>query len=167
MAHVIGVDLALNHGAMADEWGNIIYCYYDGDGMDSSIESLWYQAGLLAAHTPEQATVVIDWDRTMWSWGRNPKVGFLMTILIIMYACHAILTRRADVHYVAPKIVRKCLNLSPRASKAEVHKAIQAMPAKLGKWKVDGLTKQRLAEVRGDLKDAYILAFTYDCSQGM
>lgn len=89
---IIGADLALNHGALVNSQGQIIYEYSTGKGNDSQVGDL-YSIALEARSAIHRAivdslnipkvgysglphykqlqgyTVAIDWDRNVGSWG--------------------------------------------------------------------------------------------------
>lgn len=162
MALIVGADPAINHGAIVDVNGRIIYTYDNGKGMKSSMEDLYQLSMNAASSLPMGCILVMDWDRTVTSWGRDPRVGTLMTIIAVGLGYIARLTRKANVKFVSPSAIRHCLDLPAKASKATVHKAYKDIlpPSLRGKF-------HKSADVRGDCIDAYILCNTYVCTSAI
>jgi hypothetical protein len=157
---VLGADLASRHGCIVDITGKVYYMYDDGTGLDSSLEQIYSRAEDAALAIPLGCTVVIDWDRTITSWGPNAKTGTLLTLYTWAFGIMCRLLRRASVRYVSPSTVRHCLGLPDKAPKLDCHKAIwHLMPPRLRSNSVHSKK-----EVREDMRDAWILCFTYDCS---
>lgn len=161
---IIGADLALTHGAIVDAQGEIIYTYHGLGGMNSTIESIYARSREAALTLPEKCIVVIDWDRTISSWGkkkRNGNIGTLLTLVVYGFSIVAREMRQAQVHFVAPSAVRECLGLPATASKDDVHKAVYSIiPQNLRKPKFHSDK-----DVREDCWDAFLLASTYFCAR--
>lgn len=149
---IVGADLAIKHGSLVDLDGNIIYVYKDRDGLISNVDELFEVARLCANATPRKAIVCIDWDRNISSWGDNPQVGTLITMICSFYGalCRV---KGCQVNYVTPNIIRVCLGLEGMCSKADVH------------WNVRNLAPKFDDDLEGDLLDAWLLAYTYACSK--
>ncbi len=159
---IYGADIAINHGAIVDEYGTIIYTYETTLGMRSTLEDLYQQADITASMIPHNSIVVIDWDRNISSWDKGKaSTGTLLTLVAWTVGLICRRERGIQVSFVSPEIVRKCLGLSTRASKAEVHKAIQNILPKT----LLGTKYHKNYEVRGDCKDAWLLAKTYHMSK--
>lgn len=174
---IIGADLALNHGALVNSQGQIIYEYSSGKGNDSQVGDL-YSIALEARSAIHRAivgnyTIAIDWDRNVGSWGAKfdgkgrrrgstPITAILMTALINQFIAICVDRDNAEIHTVSPSMVRRCLTLGPRVSKDDVHKHC----------KNQGLLPKSIyplrrsnQEVKGDIIDAYLLAITLECSK--
>lgn len=158
---VIGADLAINHGALVTD-NKIVYTYQTGAGMQSSAETLRQRAIVLVDKLPRNCTLAIDWDRTSGSWGKNPLVGTLMTILNISFGVLAIEIKNANVHYITPKVIRECLNLPVRCKKEFVHSSV-IVPNFIVTHHITG-SKLIKDNLYGDLVDAWLLADTFNCS---
>jgi hypothetical protein len=159
--NIIGADLALKHGAVVDKEGKIIFVYQSPDGMNSTFESLYQRAKSAALAVPENSIVAVDFDRTCTSWGKNPKVGTLLVILNWSFAVIVRELRNCQVQFVSPSSIRSCLGLSPQTSKRDVHK----QTAHLLPENLRGTKFHKDADVRGDIKDAWLLATTYNCTR--
>lgn len=162
---IIGGDLALLHGACVDEEGRIIFIYQSKDGMKSTFESIYQRALNVALNLPERCVIVFDMDRNMASWGKGKKNSSVGSLLMLITYASGILARerkKADVSFIAPSAIRRCLGLKTTATKEEVHAAVEEdLPGTLrGKFHSNG-------DVRGDCIDAWILANTYTCTKGL
>lgn len=160
---VIGADLALNHGALVTS-RKVLYIYQTGAGMQSSVETLRQRAIVLVNALPRNCVLAIDWDRTSGSWGKNPLVGTLMTILNISFGVLAIERKNAEVHYVTPNVIRNCLGLPARCKKEFVHSSV-VVPKFILSFPLSG-SKMIKDHLYGDLIDAWILADTFSCAVG-
>lgn len=151
---LLGADLAIKHGALVDINGRVLHLYRDQVGLISNVEELYQVARLCANATPSKSTVCIDWDRNQGSWGNNPTVGVLITLIVGFYGalCRV---KGCDVHYVTPSIIRVCLGLQDQCSKEDVH------------WNVRNFCPVFADDPAGDLLDAWLLAYTYTCSKEM
>ena len=161
---IVGADLALKHGAIVDQLGKIIFTYENAEGMTSSLDSIYRRCQSAALAVPMDSIVVVDWDRDICSWGqktRNAKVGTLLTLICWGFACLAMEKRKARIHFASPDAVRICLQLPRRASKEEVH----AVTKHLLPRTLRGAKFKTTADLRGDCIDAWLLAFTYDCTR--
>lgn len=180
---IIGADLALNHGALVNSQGQIIYEYSKGKGNDSQVGDLYsialearsaiHRAIVANISTNVSYTIAIDWDRNVGSWGAKfdgkgrrrgstPITAILMTALINQFIAICVDRDNAEIHTVSPSMVRRCLTLGPRVSKDDVHKYC----------KNQGLLPKSIyplrrsnQEVKGDIIDAYLLAITLECSK--
>lgn len=161
VAPIIGADLALRHGAIVNAVGTIIHTYLSPDGMNSTFESLYQRGKTAALSVPEHSIVALDLDRTCTSWGKNPKVGTLLIILNWSFAVCVRELRSCQVQFVSPSSVRSCLGLSPQTSKRDVHK----QTAHLLPENLRGTKFHKDPDIRGDIKDAYLLAMTYHCTR--
>lgn len=147
---IIGADIALNHGALVTDTGKVIFNYTDGLGMRSRADDLYQRAQQLLTFTPKRATIVIDFDREMGSWGGKPSVALLMTMLVSMYGALAQNTRRTVV-YATPSLLRYCVGAPLMSSKKEVHDLVREhAPTFVG-------------DKHGDMLDAWLLAWAYKC----
>ena len=161
---VVGADLALRHGALVSAAGEIIYTYTSLDGMDSTLESIYIRIKNIIEALPIESVAVIDWDRTIGSWGKgrsNSNVGTLLTLVNWGVGLLARESRKAQVHFVAPAQVRKALGLPPGTSKRDVHK----LTAHMLPDTLMGTKFHKDADVRGDCKDAFLLARTFDITK--
>lgn len=181
---IIGADLALNHGALVNSQGQIIYEYSKGKGNDSQVGDL-YSIALEARSAIHRAiatsfrsngyTIAIDWDRNVGSWGAKfdgkgrrrgstPITAILMTALINQFIAICVDRDNAEIHTVSPSMVRRCLTLGPRVSKDDVHKHCKNRG--LLPKSIYPLRRSRSnQEVKGDIIDAYLLAITLECSK--
>lgn len=159
---IVGVDLALRHGAIVSSAGEIIHIFQSKDGMDSTLESIYARSREAAQALPRGCIAVIDWDRTISSWnrkgrGNNSNVGTLLTLMSWGFGILARELKSAQVHFVSPSQVRAALGLSPQTSKTDVHKATKH----LRPLTIQGTKFHKDADVRGDCVDGWLLAFTY------
>lgn len=159
---IYGADIAINHGAIVNELGQIIYTYETTLGMRSSLEDLYQQADITASMIPQNSIVVIDWDRNISSWDKGKgSTGTFLTLAAWTVGIICRRERQIQVSFVSPEIVRKCLGLGPKTSKKEVHRAVEKI---LPKYLL-GTKFHKNYEVRGDCKDAWLLAYTYNLSK--
>lgn len=162
-SNIIGADLALNHGAMVSADGYIVKVYGKGKGLSSTVEELFEQALELSSYIPYNSNVAIDWDRNIASFGGISKTGVLMTVLVIHFIDILRLQNKCQCTLVAPSQIRKMLKLPLTCKKEIVHAKVNfpnhINDFKYRKEKVNlPIRAAEPKEVKGDLKDAYILA---------
>src|SRR6185369_7639260 len=100
---MIGADLALKHGALVDLNGAILHQYKDRPW--DTMEQVFQTARAAANATPSRSLVILDFDRTMGSWGDNPAVGTMLAVISAFYAA-LIRTKKCQVAYCSPNLVR-------------------------------------------------------------
>lgn len=160
---IIGADLALNHGALVGSDGSILHVYKQGKGLISTVDELWEMALLLSSYVPLGANVAVDWDRNIGSFGSNSKTATLMTVLIIHFIDILRMQNHSRCTLVAPSQIRAMLKLPLTCKKEVVHNKV-TFPENINAWKCrkDKVSLPYRAaepkEIKGDVKDAYILA---------
>lgn len=160
---IIGADLALNHGAIVRADGFILHTYDTGKGLASSIEELYQSAMQISSYIPLGSNVAVDWDRNISAFGGVSKTGTLMTVLIVYFTAILRLQNHCQCTLVAPSQVRKMLKLPLTCKKEIVHAKVTFPPVIAGfksKKKTVSLPLRACTpkELKGDVKDAYILA---------
>lgn len=147
---IIGADLALNHGCLVTARGVVLFNYTDGIGMRSRAGDLYDRAKQILSFTPKRATVVIDFDRDMGSWGGKPATALLMTMLVSMYGALAQSSGRTII-YATPALLRYCVDAPIMSTKKEVHALVSTYAPKFA------------GDTHGDMLDAWLLAHAYQC----
>lgn len=153
---ICAADLALTHGAIVDINGKIWYAYTGRTGLAVKSEGLYDLALELYYNTPHGAILVIDWCRHSGSWGnkgRGSVTAMLMTQLISFYAAICTYDNDNVVHFIEPALVRYCVGLPANTNKFDVHHHC----AKL-------FPKDLPDDISGDNRDAWLLAYTLQCS---
>lgn len=155
MGRIVGADLAINHGAICDNKGNVLYSYKAGNGMRSTFKDL-YLTGINAGKSIRKGDIIsVDWDNRMGSWGNNPKTGILMTVVITSFITYCVQKFQSKIKLISPSEVRTCLGLPVTTSKKDIHTV----------WSND-IPKSLLSlknPVKEDAIDAWILTVASSC----
>lgn len=114
----VGIDAALNHGAVVDETGTVLFQWKTGAGLRSTETDLWEKAVDTIRVLKRGDDVRVDWDSRIGAWGR-PKVAVLVTLYVGMVFAGA-RAKGCSIRLVRPSEVRKHYGLPARAHKKEV-----------------------------------------------
>lgn len=156
---IVSADLALNHGAVVDEYGKVLYWYGEGKGRLSSFVDLLRIAEAAVDCVPLYSSVAIDYDVRSSSWGKDPVIGTKMIVLGTQFAVLAMERKACEVHLVSPATVRKCLGISVKANKQACWEAVRS-------YYPPTLTKETKGEAKGDALDAWIMCYAFRCISG-
>ena len=98
----------------------------------------------------------LDYSAMFATWGRDPRIGSFMMVLITMYSMLCLERNSCKIHLITPALVRECLGLKQRCSKKDVWDRVeQDMPLHVKKAK---------GPAGEDIRDAWILCRVLDCA---